>query len=273
MNKAWTTDEPTNPDAFLKKLISRAESGRVIAYHGTYEDFGCIRSSLDVQFEKKKIHPSKRLDIETRLLEDFVQETYPHLPPGAHRHIELAHLKWKSHRNLGTLYVGRHYGLPSRGIDWTFNHLIGLFFACRRDFDKNGVIWWMNYDEFLKRVAEQWKDAYKKKENVENDIEEDFKRGIEKNILTPFHYPDWMDRPRLQEAWITFSLQYDIHHDESIIHRLGLKQCGRIIVRAELKHDLLNILKRWGVTGASLGIGDECVEIIRAGVVKKLFET
>jgi hypothetical protein len=270
MNNAWPPVEPTNPDDCLKQLVRLALSGRASAYHGAYHNWGCIRSSLDVRFEDKKIPPPNRLELETRLLEDFVQETDPHLPPGAHRHIELARLKWETLRNTGTLYVGRHYGLPTRGVDWTFNYLTGLFFACRRDFDKNGVVWWMNYDDFSKQVATQWPGTYGKTQDVENDIEKDFISGAAKDILTALHYPEWMERPRLQEAWITFALRYDIHHEEKI-HQLGLRQCGRIIVRAALKRDLLNILNRWGVTGASLGIGDECVETIRAGVVEKLF--
>ena len=74
----------------------------------------------------------------------------------------------------------------------------------------------------------------------------------------------------MQAAWITLALQYDIRHDEAI-HQLGLRQCGRLIIRAKFKRYLLYKLSRLGVIGASLGVSDECVETIRSDVVEKLF--
>jgi hypothetical protein len=270
MNNNWPAVEPTNSDDCLIQLVRLAQLGQASAYHGAYQNCGYILSSLDLLFKEKNILPADRLKLETKLLENFVQETDPLLPPGARRHIEFSYLKRNSFRNTGTLYVGRHYGLPTRCVDWTSNPLTGLFFACRRKFDEDGVVWWMNEDKFLKQVAEQWPKFYKKKSNVEDHIEKDFINGNEQNILTPLYYPKWMERPIMQAAWITLALRYDVRHDEAI-HGLDLRQCGRIIIKAALKRDLLNKLSRLGVVGASLGIGDECVETIRAGVVKKLF--
>lgn len=272
MNNAWPPVEPSNPDECLKQLVRLALSEQASAYHGVYYNWGCIRSSLDVLFEDQKTPMAKRLELETHLLEAFVEKTKPHLSPGARRHIEEAYSKWGELRNTATLYVGRHYGLPARCVDWTFNPLTGLFFACRRDFKNDGVVWWMNYEEFLSQVARQWPKVYGKSGKVEDDIDEDFIHGREKNILTALHYPEWMERPRMQAAWITLALRYDIRHDEAI-HQLGLQKCGRLIVRAKFKRHLLNKLSRLGVIGASLGVGDECVETIRSDIVEQLFES
>ncbi len=39
------------------------------------------------------------------------------------------------------LFLAQHYGLPTRLLDWTYNPLIALFFACCSNMDKDGVVY------------------------------------------------------------------------------------------------------------------------------------
>jgi hypothetical protein len=45
-------------------------------------------------------------------------------------------------RNAGyALFLARHYGLPTRLLDWTGNALFGLYFSCEAHLDSDGMVW------------------------------------------------------------------------------------------------------------------------------------
>ncbi len=259
VNDAWPIDEPTNIEDCLKKLVRLSPDRKVIECHGASKlEWSCIRSTFDIRFfNKNNVTKKQPKDVEKDMLKSFVEKAKAdsHFPAEARRFIEVAHLKWDTLYNTGTVFVGRHYGLPTRCVDWTRDPLIALFFACRRVPKKPGVVWWMDYGVFSYAIAAQWPLVYGKKKNIEDDFEKDFTEDKDKDILIRFHYKCLMNRPEKQNAHIILSGQYDVHHDEAI-HRLGVRKCGRIVIKSKMKSDLLDKLDRWGINSKMLGIED-----------------
>jgi hypothetical protein len=272
VNDVWLEDKPSSPENCIKGLIELEPSGHKIAYRGLSKDWKHINSSLVRHLkDNPKIGYDLWFDEETRLLKSFAKKAYPLLSPGGKQHIDLAKYRWKTYRNTGTVFVGRHYGLPTRCVDWTFNNLVALFFACQKYPDHPGVIWWMNYNQFSQALAWQWPRVFGKKGHVEDDIEITFRKKTETDVFFRLHYPKWMERPIKQEAWITMSGKYDVHHDEAI-YRLGVRSCGRLIIKPQMKHELLDMLNRWGINKGTLGLGDSgldaCLEMIANNIAQ-----
>ena len=274
VDDAWPIDEPTNVDECLKRLVKLFNSGKKIECHGAskleHNRISSIRSKFDIRFSgnnKNKKNDEKKK--EKKLLETFREKAFPFLPPEARQFIDVARLKWNTYYNTGTMFIGRHYRLPTRCIDWTIDPFIALFFACRDDHKEPGVVWWMYYDDFSNALKTQWWPAYNKEENIADDFEQDFTEDKDKDILIRFHYQCFLDRPIKQKAHITFFGQYNAHHDKEI-HRLGVRKCGRIVISSDMKFELFGKLNKWGINSKALGIEDSYVDTIAAKVADEI---
>jgi len=277
VDDAWPIEEPSNVDDCLKKLVILSHSGNKIECHGAtklkYKGKSTLRSKFDIRFfNKNNVTKKQPKDVEKDMLKSFVEKATAdsHFPAEARRFIEVANLKWDTdYYNTGTIFVGRHYHLPTRCIDWTTEPLIALFFACCNDFDDPGVVWWMDYDVFSYAIAKQWPLVYGKKKNIEDDFEKDFTGDKDKDILIRFHYKCLMDRPNKQKAHIILSGQYDVHHDEAI-RRLGVQKCGRIVIGSKIKRMLRDKLNLWGINEATLAIEDSYIDKIARQVADEV---
>lgn len=274
VDDAWPIEEPIDADDCLKKLVILSHYGNKIECHGAsklkHNRISTIRSKFDIRFsENDKNKKGDEKKKEKKLLESFRKKAFTFLPPEARQFIDVARLRWNTYYNTGTLFIGRHYRLPTRCIDWTTDPFIALFFACYNDPNEPGVIWWMDYNVFSHAIAIQWPYFYNKYETIEDDFEKNFKNGKNEDILIRFQYHCLLDRPQKQKAHIILSGKYDVHHDEAI-HRLGVKKCGRIVIRSEIKQNLLDKLTLWGINKTTLAVEDSYLEKIARQVADEV---
>lgn len=261
----WKIEEAGSVDECFNLLGSSAEARPLRLFHGARRDYGCIVPTLYVW---AKDNPGKDpIAAERHFLESFAQEAWLHLDENSRSVIQGARDKWRTVRNTGTMFVGRHYGLPVRCVDWTKDPWVGLFFACRLGFDEAGVIWWMDNQEFEDCVGTQWPKAFGIASGVEDKIEEAFITGERHEWITGLHYRDIMERPRVQKACVTIAGQPGIQHDERIAS-LGLRKCGRVRIPASLKKGVLQRLDDLGVNGRTLAMGSSHIEDVAREIAR-----
>lgn len=268
-NVAWEIEEATSVDNCFELVGPSIGPRPVRLFHGARADYGCIVPTLDIWAKKQENLGKDVLAAERQFLESFARNAWSHLDEASRMVIQWAQEKWRTDRNTGTMFVGRHYGLPVRCVDWTKHPWIGLFFACRLNFNEAGVVWWMDNSEFEGCVATQWPKAFGLTQNVEDKIEAAFIRGELDEWITGLHYPEVMDRPTAQKACVTIAGRPGVQHDERIAS-LGLCTRGRVRIPAALKRGVLQRLDELGVNGASLAMGFSHVEDVARDVTDSL---
>ena len=166
----------------------------------------------------------------------------------------LAQTRWGEKRNTGAMVVARHRMVPTRCIDWTDDPLHALLFACEDDSASAGDVWWFDRAEFDHCVGAQWPALFGKAAHVVDDIEQDFIAGKHSRWITALGYmllPD--DRLDRQKAWITVAGRLGTCHAREI-HRLGVREKGRLLIPSGLKAEAMALLAQMGITREALGI-------------------
>lgn len=272
IDTAWKSQTCKTFQEYLQAAYGKLDqAGHVHAFRGVNGCFENLRPS----FDRRQITKDDRVKIETGLLEDFLEEAWNALTPQERHRCLLSEKRWGRKRNTAALVVARHRLVPTRCLDWSYQPLTALFFACRHDSEtddseEKAEVWWFDRCEFDCRVRKQWRALFAKDGNVEPEIEEDFFVKDDAKWFTALNYvPMPGDRPYLQDAWITAAGRLGTCHAEEI-ERLGVCEKGRFVIPADLKMDAMRELEELGVTSESLGLNDgNRADQIGKGIAKK----
>jgi len=254
LDKTWRSYRCNTIQEYLQEAYGRLDqTGRAHAFRGVTRHYPNLSPSID----RRDMATGNPIEIETRLLEEFLRRTWNDLTLQERRRCLLAEARWGRKRNTGAMVVARHRMVPTRCIDWTGDPLYSLLFACENDSECDGEVWWFNRREFEHCVGAQWPALFGKPEHVEEEIEQDFFAGSDRQWITAMYYmllPD--DRLDRQRGWITVAGRLGTCHAEEI-HRLGVREKGRLVIPAQLKAEAMALLGQMGITRESLGFAKD----------------
>ena len=180
-----------------------------------------------------KGHKEKRLNLEREMLNDFRSSGATLL--GTDDKVQL-------------YFLGQHYGIPTRLLDWTTNPLAALFFAVRseRNRDKDGDFFMMDALELLTRPPKNIKPQIFSSRNsyVTDDINVSFwsnSTGAEPRIV-PIMPESRFGRIIQQSSCFTLHMYLSPDCHNSTLRRIKVPKKHKPAIRNELRRLNINEL-------------------------------
>jgi hypothetical protein len=189
-----------------------------------------------------------------------------------------------AHDDLVALMVLRHYGVPTRLLDWSSSPFVATYFAVCADENENGEIWGFDEIQYELEGDKQW-DRHRTKPMPKGG--DGFRRGAELEAFLPtepkedwivcYFYDKFAGFPRQKHQEAAFSMTPSFGRDHADAIATLLRQNShyiRYVVPSALKPKLKKTLRddhgiwRGSLFPDSAGAADTTCVIVFPGIGK-----
>lgn len=120
--------EIDNVQSFVSEVLKMHESNETLVFRG--------HASTSYELKPGIGRKNYSEDIERKVFYDFKRQYFSYT---SERPIS----------DMGILFLAQHYGLPTRLLDWTYNPMISLYFACESKPNDDGCIFVVSLREIF----------------------------------------------------------------------------------------------------------------------------
>lgn len=242
MSRNWN---PTtiNTEAKTFDLLTELHGKRWLC-RGQPRRYGCLVPSIDRE-RLKTLSRLEKLSVERQSIDLFRSTARFFSHPGEQN---------ATANDFVALMALRHYGVPTRLLDWSKSPYVAAYFACEDD-SKDGEIWSFDEPLYEQKGKQQWEQW------PETTIDGNFRAEL--TAFTKEDPPDWFicafyspgfHRQNAQDGAYTITAQFGRDHAELIARLLGDKSHYHLyVVPKTLKATLKTLLReRHGIWRGSL---------------------
>jgi hypothetical protein len=162
--------------------------------------------------------------------------------------------------DLVALMILRHYGVPTRLLDWSASPHIAAHFAVCDNGDEHGEIWAFDYSRYVRNGARQWRRWPETTADRSGDPDRfkaqltAFKIKKPPNWFICAFYPEGFARQNAQAGAYTATARFGLDHKKAIRKLLRKKTSHhRYVVPARIKKKLKKVLRNeFGIWDGSL---------------------
>ncbi len=187
---------------------------------------------------KPGLSRTKKLDIERRSIELYRSTA---------RYFSDTGEKTALSADITTLMTLRHYGLPTRLLDWSMSPYIAAYFAVEKSQDKDGELWAFDEPQYEIKGIEQWKNhpettRYRDDKSFDATLTI-FQLSEPEDWIVCYFYLPGFHRQSAQAGAYSLTPNFNRDHSELIAKLLGDSEYyNRFVISAKIKSELLKIL-------------------------------